>query len=261
GFNIDGTQEWLEFYDHHGITSVRALTVFDSNIYMVGGIYNNDQTRCDMWYGKGDMNGAYVNHWMNTYSESTIFNSIAIRDAVSVFMGMNSQAVDFNPFPGGDDIHVYKMGTTMYFHNFSHNFSAMDNDAINQMIATNDGGIVLVGTVSDDKEKYSLGTDILIARIGPADEVTFESNDGLDFVGLNQEKVSMLALHPNPTNDLVIFPENVQGLKYNIINFQGKVVMSGKIESAVSLMNLNPGIYIVKVEDQSSVWTGKIVKQ
>lgn len=261
GFHIDGTQEFLEFYSQNGITKVRDLVVFDNRIYVTGTFYNSVANKQDKWAGRSEINGDYISDWTWGYNGDSECTALAIRDHMTVYFAFSSHAPDLNPFPGvGDDVFVIGYTTSFYFNGMSHGFSANDNDVINEMIVTNDGGFVLVGTVSDDASNSSTGSDIMIARIGPGGEVIEFAETGLDFVGLIKEEKSILGVHPNPTRDVINFPDNVHGMTYHVINFQGQIVMNGEVEPSVSLANLNPGIYIIKVEDQNQVWTSKVIK-
>jgi len=261
GYHIDGTQEWLEFYDQIGATTIRDVAVFENEIFLVGGIYNTVQGYYDCLYAKGSIVGVYDNHFQNDYGGSSMISAITIRDIASVYLALESNGTSLNPFPGGNDVFTLRFNIYGHFFGFSMGFSAYDNDEINQMIVANDGGIVLVGTVSDQELSFSLGTDIMVARIGPGDEVTAVADTGVDFVGLEQEKITILAVHPNPTSDLVRFPEKVQGSNYQLLNFQGQTVKKGKIESSISLLDLTPGIYMMRIAGENQVWTSKIIKQ
>nr|WP_299200913.1 T9SS type A sorting domain-containing protein [uncultured Brumimicrobium sp.] len=260
-FNVDGTQEWIKFFDQSGITRVRNIVVFEGHVFLFGGLYNSDQSRIDRWLGKGDFNGDYVGHWTHPYQEDAMVTAGTIRDAFSVYLGFQTKSPELNPFQNGNDVFTMKFGANLVYIGASQNFSAVDEDIIHQMITANDGGIVLVGTVSDDGVNPSLGTDIMVARIGPGDEVVVSPDTGLDFVSLQEEKKSILTVFPNPTEDLIYFSDNVIGMHYEILNFQGQVVLEGVIESTVSLHDLNSGIYVIKVQDQDQLWTGKIIKR
>jgi hypothetical protein len=261
GYHIDGSQEWLEYYDQNGSTKVRDIEVYDNNIYLVGSMYDDVLNQENMWFAKGDMTGNYLLDNTGSYDGDSRNTAFTIRDDLGVYLGLSSDAPVLSPFSGGNDIFVLRFGTFMSYNNESKGFSGVDEDIINHMIVANDGGIVFVGTVSDNEAATSSGTDVLVARMGPADETTPTADTGLDFVGLYQEEKSILAVHPNPTRNMINFPDKVNGLNYQVINFQGKIVMDGKINSFISLMELTPGIYMIKVEGENQIWTSKVIKE
>src|SRR5690554_1358203 len=260
GFHIDGTQEWLEFYDQSSITTVRDVEVFDNEIFIVGGIYNEAEDYFDMWYAKGSNTGFYYAHFKDNYDGASMNTAIAIREMYGVYIAMRSHGEVLNPFAGGDDAFTLKFDTYTNYNGAGRAFSAFDDDAINKMTVADDGGIVLVGSICVLEQSHSLGTDVMIARIGPNDEAIANADTGLDFVGLSQEKIAILAVHPNPTSDVVNFPEKVQGMNYQILDFKGQVLMRGELGPTLSLLDLTPGMYMVKIEGEKQIWTSKVVK-
>jgi hypothetical protein len=71
-------------------------------------------------------------------------------------------------------------------------------------------------------------------------------------------------VYPNPAHDnlFVSFPDNVDGAKMILYNPLGQSVFEKSIHTAesVSLENLNSGIYLYKIESNSFVQSGKIIK-
>lgn len=261
GFNNDGTQEWVRFYHNNGISKVRDVVVYNNHIYLIGGLYDSSQSQFDRWFAKGDLNGNYVNYWVNSYSGNSIFTAGAIRDDMGAYLALQSQAPELSPFPGGNDAFVLKLSTYMFFNSHSANFSAYDEDRINQMIVANDGGIVLVGTVSDDHEKSSLGTSIMLARMGPNDETIEVQDVGNDMVGLFQEEMKTITVFPNPTSSSIYIPSDLEHKPYELRNVQGKLVKSGIVTPEISMLGLDNGIYFMMIEDKNQILTAKIIKQ
>ncbi len=65
-----------------------------------------------------------------------------------------------------------------------------------------------------------------------------------------------IIVYPNPANDYIIL--NTEREKYNIINLQGKIVLSGDIinnnTTEISIIDLTPGHYIVQVINNNKTY-------
>src|SRR5690554_874880 len=42
-FNVDGTQEWINFFDQSGITRVRNIVVFEGHVFLFGGLRSEER--------------------------------------------------------------------------------------------------------------------------------------------------------------------------------------------------------------------------
>ena len=82
------------------------------------------------------------------------------------------------------------------------------------------------------------------------------SNDfGLSITGLDENESSYVTVYPNPTyNSFTLSTKNMINMNYNLVDIQGKVVYSGKIESSeemVDVSKLSKGQYSLIFEDES----------
>lgn len=261
-YQNDGTQEWQKFYDQDGIAMVRDIIVYGGEIYLAGGLYDS-QPQYNRWLAKTDMDGNYIYDYTEANQSDALITAITIRDAGGLFFSFITDALDFSPFDDGVDAYVNKFGTNFYYNYFSASYSNIGDDIINQLIVTNDGGIALVGTSTDaeDGESSHLGTDLMIAKIGPNDEYIDSANVGIDLVAVEKEQISDLPIYPNPTMNSIHIPDNVLGLPYQIVDFQGKTVKKGRLESTLSLKQLDSGLYILKVIGKEQSWNAKVIKQ
>ena len=261
-FQYDGTQEWQKFYDQDGVTTIRDIMAFNNNFYVAGGLYSSQQQH-DRWIARMDVNGDQVNYLTNTYQASSLITTFTIRNWYSLYFGFMSDALDLNTYQGSIDAFVLKFGTGFYYKNFSASFSYTGKDILNQIVVTNDGGIIIVGTSSDgeDGEAQPLGTNVMVIKLGPGDEYTYIANVGNDLVAIDNEQISELPIYPNPTQNSVHIPERVWGLPYRLIDFQGKNMKEGKLQSTLSLQDLDAGMYFLKVSGKEQSWNAKIIKK
>lgn len=74
-------------------------------------------------------------------------------------------------------------------------------------------------------------------------------------IGINENQISQLEIFPNPTHDfLYLNPDSYrdasQKLNYKILDFTGRVILSGKTEKEINVKTLLPGYYLVVFEDK-----------
>ena len=87
--------------------------------------------------------------------------------------------------------------------------------------------------------------------------------------GLNklaELKTSDITVYPNPAKDFIQFKglDSSEAYEYFIVNTLGKQIKQGELgaENMISLQNLTPGLYILKVTDSvGHVFTNEIIKQ
>lgn len=262
-FNIDGTQEWVESYNIDGELVIRDLSIFGQNIFAVGGIVvSSDEEHKRIL--KTDLHGVEEDYWVTLQLPNNMFTTVAVRDANSLFLCYTSNGDDLNPYPHGRDAFLIKFFTGLYFNDFSASFSSVGNDVLNEIILTTDGGVAIVGTSSDSDrlgESNYLGTDVMIIKIGPNDEVTVTPETGVDLVSINEEKKSDLFIYPNPVVDEVMIPGNVQGLPFEVVDFKGAVLISGEISDKLNVSALEAGVYFLRIKEPDVVWSARIIKQ
>lgn len=258
-YHVDGTENWVEILDQAGVTTVNDITINQNLIYICGSLKNPTENKQDFWYAKADLNGVFDSHWFfQTYVSGGFYNTIAVT-ANGVYVGMMSASAEINPYPGGLDAFVQKHDLGLGFLS-GFPFSAFDEDYINQMIVTNDGGIAFVGTVSDDDVNLSFGTNVMIVKMGPNDEWSQNVDLGLDLVSLVTQEKKEISIYPNPTRALINLPTDLENKPFELRNIQGKVVQSGKITPVLSLENLDTGIYFLRINDDEQIWSTKIIK-
>ena len=77
----------------------------------------------------------------------------------------------------------------------------------------------------------------------------------LQFTGLDENESSYVAVYPNPTfNSFTLSTKDMTNMNYTLVDLQGKVVLTGKIESSeesVDISHLSKGQYNLVFEDES----------
>jgi hypothetical protein len=260
-YNIDGTENWIEFLDQAGITRVNDITIHQSNIYAAGDLQHPVEDKTDIWFVKTDLTGGFVGQEMNPfYTSSSFYNTIVVNGNNKIYLGIMSETQELNPYPGGLDASTHCF---LYDLSFSsgESYSGFDEDFINNMIVTNDGGVAFVGTVSDDPGALTMGTNVMLVKIGLNDEITSFPDLDLDLVSVMTEEKKTFLVHPNPTSSFINIPNELNNNAYELRNIQGQIVKSGKVTSQIFMHNLENGIYFLNINDQNQIWSTKIIKK
>ncbi|MCG3164513.1 MAG: hypothetical protein POELPBGB_00267 [Bacteroidia bacterium] len=71
-------------------------------------------------------------------------------------------------------------------------------------------------------------------------------------VGINENKFPSLEIFPNPAHDFLYLKNTSQKLNYKILDYTGRVILSGKTEKEINVQTLSPGYYRVVFEDEVS---------
>lgn len=80
------------------------------------------------------------------------------------------------------------------------------------------------------------------------------------FVGIENEKSVDLNLYPNPTQSILNVELN-STFEYEILNIEGRTLLSGKSSKSIDVSTLAKGNYILKANTESQNFTSRFVKQ
>jgi hypothetical protein len=99
------------------------------------------------------------------------------------------------------------------------------------------------------------------------DDVQVIESTGIGVKPIAPEKISKVAIYPNPTtsNFNVEIPETFVGGEISIIDLTGKVVMKDRITQSttkrVDVSNLNDGIYLIRMNNGAAQFTDRLIKK
>lgn len=70
-------------------------------------------------------------------------------------------------------------------------------------------------------------------------------------------------VYPNPVTDFIIIESRSGKLEFNIINYDGQILLSGQVENTakISMFDISPGLYIIQLKFGDIIQYLKIVKQ
>jgi len=260
--HINGDINWQVYYGDTVETGIRDIQYFNNNLFIGGYILPIGKDEWDVWAMKTDMAGTFLMDMTADWEDTDYFSSLVIKNSNSLYFGVNSNSPDLNVFPEGPDAFVSRFDSDFYFQSFSENFSGVNPDKIHHMINTSDDGIAFVGTCGDDRVNPSLGSDIMIVKIGPNDEVETSADENNDLVSLSVfNKEESFRVYPNPAATELIVPEKLFGEEYSIYNSLGKVVQNGELGVSIDVSDFNPGMYHIKVLVNNNYSTVRFIKK
>ena len=96
------------------------------------------------------------------------------------------------------------------------------------------------------------GSEILTQNC--ASSCTFQS-----YIGLDEPEFTQLMVYPNPaSNTINLSIENAVEVTYEIFDLLGNLVASGQTYSEIDISSLVSGSYLLMVQDEGMLRTGKL---
>ncbi|HEU0227690.1 MAG TPA: hypothetical protein VFQ86_08130, partial [Arachidicoccus soli] len=177
-FNLDGTMAWSKFMDELGYAKISDVQVFSGYIYSTGSVYDSVAQKYDSYVGTNNLDGTFDDNGYDPYSTNTSFSALIVKDFNDMYVARVEHVPELSPYPVGNDAQILKYygWNLLVYNNFSAGFSGPGDDIINQMIATNDGGIAFVGTCSNSAWQPPYGSDVMVVKIGANDDLVISSD-------------------------------------------------------------------------------------
>lgn len=86
-----------------------------------------------------------------------------------------------------------------------------------------------------------------------------ETCDFQSFVGISEIDQSESIIYPNPSNDIIYFAmDDSSNVLYAIFDLQGHEVLNGIYNSSINIASLNPGSYILTINENGTLKTTKL---
>lgn len=246
--HIDGTINWQNYYGGTEETGIRDLVCFDNFLFAGGYIIPTGKVDWDYWALKTDLNGLFLKDLTDEGEAKDFISGLVVKDLTEIYLALTSDSPDLGAFPEGTDAFVFKFDGEFFYKGFSNSYSGVNPDKVNQIINTLDSAIAFVGTCGDDRIYPSLGSDVLVVKIGPNDETSNMAETGNDLVSVSIiKKEEEIKVYPNPTAETLYIPKKLIGSAYSIYNSLGKEVESGYFDDVLDVSLLKSGIYHMKV--------------
>jgi hypothetical protein len=175
-------------------------------------------------------------------------------DTVSGCMYMDSIFIDVNPYP-------------------TVSFSLVEDTICNNggnisLSATPVGGVFSGPGVTGSTLDPSLLSGIkqvsytYVDPNGCADSTTLNYFVGTCF-GIENQAAMSINIYPNPTSDFVWVESQAEDLRYTIMDLTGKIILVASLNqnNKISLQDLNPGLYIITLQNSTVKKQVRLVKK
>jgi len=175
-------------------------------------------------------------------------------DTVSGCMYMDSIFIDVNPYP-------------------TVSFSLVEDTICNNggnisLSATPVGGVFsgpgVTGSTLDPSLLSGIKqvTYIYVDPNGCADSTTLNYFVGTCF-GIENQAAMSINIYPNPTSDFVWVESQAEDLRYTIMDLTGKIILVASLNqnNKISLQDLNPGLYIITLQNSTVKKQVRLVKK
>ena len=264
GMHIDGTVLWNKEYGNDGNYWFNDLTIVDSMIHVVGKYYNDTVSDYEGYSGIMDFDGT-LNTEFVFYKEGYDSHELIAKygDLDKYYIGFSGE--NSGTYPGGLDFFIMRTKANLLYDNSGCNFANVGEELGNQLIPTNDGGAILVGT----NEVYGAGgNNVALLKIGPNDNYPITSGYVVaDSLVLVDEVLSSnlgVLIYPNPlsgknltieSNVLKLNSLSVYGMD-GVLVYEEKKLNSQQVQK-INLSNLEKGNYLLVLELEQKVTVHK----
>ncbi len=271
----DGNEEWQQCYggsNHDGITLLTELP----DGYMFGGYtasFDGDLTGCgnhggtDMWIGKTDFGGNSL--WQKCYggSKGDFLNNFFC-EADGIFISGHTISDDYDvqgnhSFTGYNDLWIIKINDSGDMEWQQCIGGKMDEYTRNKgAVKISDHEFVLAGITTYSP---SFDVDCDCQNNGYPDYWLLDIRDST--VGTPELlKEADIKIYPNPANTIlnVSLPGNFnpEKTKLDLMDITGRTILTLKPksnDSHLDISNLNRGIYLLKISNNQSAFTEKVM--
>jgi hypothetical protein len=105
-------------------------------------------------------------------------------------------------------------------------------------------------------------TYIYVDPNGCADSTTLNYFVGTCF-GIENQAAMSINIYPNPTSDFVWVESQAEDLRYTIMDLTGKIILVANLNqnNKISLQDLNPGLYIITLQNSTMKKQVRLVKK
>ena len=256
GMHIDGTILWSKEYGNNGNYWFNDLTIQDSIIHVVGKYYNDTVADYEGYSGIMAFDGTLTTEFV-FYKEGYDSHELIAKygSADKFYIGFNAE--NSGTYPGGLDFFIMRNKSNLLFDNSGCNFANVGDEIGAQLIPTNDGGAILVGT----NEVYGAGgNNVALLKIGKNDSYPYTSGYMVATNLVHTEEIIKtdfnVIIYPNPTSSKVNIETNDFNVSLiSIYSVDGVMVYENlnleEKNNVLNLAHLEIGNYLIVLENEN----------
>jgi len=263
--HIDGTVQWEKFYGENGTYSVNDVTINNGIIRAVGyhkiaQLPGQSFLFCLLTYEDGSLIFELID---SSPGSSKLDYITAYGTEGKFYVADQVAAADLSLYPDGEDCFIYRYSSYLFWDDAFVSPSNIGQDQANQLIATSDGGAIMVGYNS---RLGAGGNNVMLLKIGPNDD--FPESNSLpienNLVFIEELKADFpLAAFPNPVKDILKLESTIPGSKQiQVVDAFGKVLQESvfDLSTEIDFQAYSSGMYFIKVQAGGKQHTSRIVK-
>lgn len=259
-FDQNGTNYWIDTLGNSSNNVILHDAIEKNNeILLVGEHFVTPSFR-NIFYTKTDLNGFVLS---SSYSTTSLSRRAHLIDTLKNTNSVYISAIYEDPAIGpGFDISMREHSTN--FGNLSANLLGMTypgDDIPGQILATNDGGSIIVGRTDSQFTNYH---HIFVCKVGPNNTmpVTTVPHNQIPLVGLNDiSHKDEVYIHPNPATSSFFISGDIGAIsRIKISDMKGSVVLVGATKT-IDTSLLKPGLYVVLINSEKGVFRKRLVIQ
>lgn len=250
-----GNEIWRKFYgDQKHSFGKKIISDGNGDFLIVGSSLNNSNGSFDLILRKIDSSGTVI--WRKNFGGTSYEygNNIAVNSIGEILLTGYSNSFSSNANPDLFAVKTDPYGDEVWSLTFGGDNAEYGNDGM----FLKDGNIALLGTT---KSTIDGNENILLIKTSSTGEILDTLNRSLTFNNL------VPLIYPNPafSNFNIFFGQNSspKNFKFTMYDLNGKVIIDKlfdqRIENITIDHNIQSGIYLYEIRDDSTTYTGKLI--
>jgi hypothetical protein len=283
-FSSDGDFEWVRREGGTVFDPIRSAACdSEGNIIVTGsftlnvdfdpgqGVFEVEATNSspDAFFWKLDTNGELV--WVKTIqgdyrtfgtaifidSEDNIYGAGELTNTADFDTGEGELLLTSN---GQDDVYVVRldpMGDT----DWAYAYGGMNNNWVRAIAVSEENRVVTSGVNGGNIDFDQSSGEFIVPLIGFGD-IFIQSSEQSGLSTSNQTEAE-LAIYPIPANDILRVKSEVEIIRYEIINMEGKTILSGAHSGNslnLDISDVLPGVYLILLRTEKGLVKAKWIK-
>ncbi len=261
----NGEIQWEHYFGNWGEYKINDLCIVDDHINVVGNRLNPETSEYDSYTAHIYLNGglsyefAFVKSGYDSYELVSTYSQTD-----KLYMAISEELLGVT-YPIGKDLTIARMKENLLWDNNAFGILNSGDDVGGQIIATNDGGAIVVGYNTDFG---SGGNNVFVAKIGVNDAYPITSgvpvsNNLVKVIEIEKDENNEISIFPNPTstNLTIHLPENFDG-EVVIKDILGKELINERITGnlhSLSVETLSKGNYFVSITSNNKIVENKMI--
>jgi hypothetical protein len=257
--NQNGNVVWMNQIGDNGTFGITDITQFSSTIYAIGWKWDPLLNEHDNYSGRYQLNGTLLNQSVYVNPGDVILDEVTFKGNLSkLYIGYRNENLSNSLF--GLDVTLGRFNSNFDWDNGPVNINNLEDEKVEQFMATSDGGVIAVGWTSGllAVGNYPVGgTKVYVIKIGPNDELPITT--GIQavnaLVDIVEEVSDSKKIYPNPSKGNLTLEGFTTPINYAVYTSLGELVHVGvAFDGQLSLEFLQSGIYLIKIKDEPTMF-------